>query len=109
MVKGNSTFIVSERFPDEIYPVLKGMASSRGLTISEYIKQGVMKSCKSVNIVKPVEELIHDVNIVIPKYDRTKHKEGDVVLIQRNGKWVKVVVPQVDADGYVEWEDWIDV
>jgi hypothetical protein len=106
MVKGNSTFVLSIRLPDDVLPILKERAKDK--TVSAYVKQKILDSCyvnKSVNIVKPSEEPSQYVNTIIPKYDKRIHKAGDKVLMWDGKKWVEAIVPEMDADGYIVNKD----
>ena len=111
-MRGRGSTVISIRLPDDVVYTLTGRA--KGLSVSEYIKQQIVKSCgeaRSVNKVVNTTKLeipglkIEGNKIVgvqpkldIPRYNPKVHKEGDRVLRFFNNKWVEVTVPEIDLD-----------
>lgn len=92
-MRGRNTTVVGIRLPDKIIAMLAERANRQDLSIGEYIKRQIIKSCSvnaSVNAIKPTQV-----------YNPSVHKPGDRVLVKRGSRLVEAVVPQVDADGHI--------
>jgi len=91
-MRGRNTTVVSVRLPDKVVATLAERANRQDLSIGEYIRQQIVKSC-SVNASGSVN--------AIPIYDPTIHKRGDTVLIRKGKKLVQIIVPEIDAEGNI--------
>jgi hypothetical protein len=63
------------------------------------------KMITPVNTTKPLQVPQVDNQDILPRYDPSKHKTGDWVMILEGKNWVKRQVPEMDAEGYkIYWE-----
>ena len=126
MSKGRNSTVVSIRLPDDVVYTLQKRVDKQGsASISEYLKQQIIKSCSvntsgSVNATTIKARLeAQGLNLVgnriqnvtqsksspvkevsstrAPLYNRRVHKKGDVVRMP--GSNVVVVVPDLDGEG----------
>jgi hypothetical protein len=106
--------MVGIRIDESDYNILKERADAKELTVSAYIKQRIVDSIHTVNkVVNTMVEapyvdnqvkVVQNPYQVTPIFNPRVHKTGDKVRKWDGGKWVECIVPQVDADGYVEFE-----
>ena len=95
-MRGRNSTVISVRLPDRIVATLAERANKQDISIGEYIRQQIIKSC-SVNAT-------HSVN-TIPLYNPRIHRTGDTVRMKdRTGHMVVVTMPELDADGNVIYD-----
>jgi len=87
-MKGRNTTVISVRLPDKVIASLAERANRKDLSIGDYLKEQIIRSVNAMGSVN-----------AIPKYDKSIHKVGDVVMMLRGKQWVKSIVPELDADG----------
>ena len=67
-MRGRNSVVISIRVSDSVYATIKGLADTKGMSVSAYVKQKVEDYALRVNTTK---ETVHSVN--------QKQDEGEVV------------------------------
>jgi len=95
-MKGRNSTVISVRLPDRIVATLAERANRKDMSIGEYLRQQILKSCSvnttdSVNTTEPIRVY----------HKGTKYEPGEQVIYK--GKIV--TAPEVDAEGYTIYNE----
>ena len=104
-MKGRNSTTVTIRIADSVYAIVNGQAKKRGISINAFIKKKVEEysehTSSSVHSVTGGDvSSVHKLLL----YNRSIHKTGDRVLVQKGKRLIEVVVPETDIDGNVIFE-----
>ncbi len=101
-MKGRNTTVISIRLGDDIVEILRERAKE--LSISECLRRQIIKGCSVNNNDSPSVNTTHSV-ITIPIYNKNIHKPGDRVRVWQGKQLVEMIVPEIDGDGYLLYNE----
>ena len=105
-MNGRNSTPVTIRIDDSDYERLRELAGDK--TVNAFIKGKVMGYLEKINSTGSVhqkeESGTHAVH-TIPLYNPATHKAGDKVMMKQGKRLIESIVPDMDADGYLMYED----